>query len=82
MYYTLGWIPFEFSYSALICEMTHLYKVLLFCLPKITLAECNNLIPKTLLLAPQAENGHNCILLIIFLFLEVIYKKFLLKLLM
>ena len=53
MYSTLSWIPFEFSYSVLICEMTHLYEVLLF-LPKITLAECNNLNPKTLLLAQQA----------------------------
>lgn len=77
MYSTLSWIPFEFSYSALICEMTHLDEVLLF-LPKITLAECNNLNPETLLLAQQAENGHNSILLIIFLFLEVVYKKFLL----
>ena len=52
-----------------------------FSVPKITLVEYNNLNPKTLLLAPQAENGHYCILLIIFLFLEVIYKKFLLKIL-
>ena len=52
-----------------------------FSVPKITLVEYNNLNPKTLLLAPQAENGHHCILLIIFLFLEVIYKKFLLKIL-
>ena len=52
-----------------------------FSVPKITSVEYNNLNPKTLLLAPQAENGHHCILLIIFLFLEVIYKKFLLKIL-
>ena len=52
-----------------------------FSVPKITSVEYNNLNPKTLLLAPQAENGHYCILLIIFLFLEVIYKKFLLKIL-
>lgn len=78
MYSTLSWTPFEFSFSALIHKMTHLYEVLLLFLPKITLAERNNLNPKTLLLAQQAENSHNSILLIIFLFLEVIYKKFLL----
>ena len=32
-------------------------------LPNITLAECDHLNPKTLLLAQQEENNHDCLLL-------------------